>query len=243
MNILIDADILVFRMCHAHEKEIDWGDGIISKDINEPLAKKRLAGLVEKYRRVCACDSVQMCFTSKNNFRFDVYPDYKANRPSKSMELFPILLDYCEERYHCVRMPKLEADDVMGIIATREPGEHIIASIDKDLNQIPGMHYNWNKNKRYEVNKLKADRLFYQQIMQGDPTDNYYGIKGVGPVRAKKLLDETPKHYRWRAILDLYLEKGMTEEDALTTARIARICRVEDYDFESEEPILWNPPK
>jgi hypothetical protein len=34
-------------------------------------------------------------------------------------------------------MPTLEADDAMGIYATKEPG-HIICSPDKDMRQIPG---------------------------------------------------------------------------------------------------------
>jgi DNA polymerase-1 len=138
-------------------------------------------------------------------------------------------------------MDFLEADDVMGVMATKEPDDHVIATIDKDLDQIPGRHFNWNKNKKYTVNSLKADRLFYTQIMAGDPTDNYYGIKGVGPVAAKKLLDETPKHRRWEEILKLFISKGYTEEYALQMARVARICRAEDYNFETEEPILWTP--
>lgn len=241
MNLLVDADILIFRLCWSHEKTIDWGDGITSVDMNPGLAKRRFASMVERYRNICHCDSVMMCLTSKNNFRFDVYPEYKANREYEKKELFPIMLEWLEERYHCVRMPRIEADDVMGILTTKEPGQHVIASIDKDLDQIPGKHFNWNKNKKYEVNSLKADRLFYQQIMMGDPTDNYYGIKGVGPVKAKKLLDDTPKHYRWQAIVGLFEDNGMTEEDALQMARVARILRVEDYNFETKEPILWTP--
>jgi DNA polymerase-1 len=228
-------------MCYVHESKIDWGDGVESTVVDMKTAKSRFAGLVKKYAATCDCDSVTMCFTSRKNFRYNVYPEYKANRVYERKELFPKLLEWIEGRYHFVRMDFLEADDVMGVLATKEPGQHVIATIDKDLDQIPGNHYNWLHNRKYKQNKLKADRLFYQQIMCGDPTDNYFGIKGVGPVRAKKLLDETPKHYRWKAILELFESKGYDEKYALQMARVARICRVEDFDFEINEPILWTP--
>jgi DNA polymerase-1 len=241
MNLLVDADILVFRMCHAHEKSIDWGDGVQSVQMEPHIAKSRLANMIRKYARVNECESVTMCFTSRKNFRYNVYPEYKANRVFERKQLFPILLEWMEGRYNCLRMDYLEADDVMGVMATKEPGQHVVATIDKDLDQIPGLHYNWNHDKKYEINRTKADRLFYTQIMAGDPTDNYYGIKGVGPKTAHKLLDATPKRERWNAILKLFKKKGYTEEYALQMARVARICRAEDYNFNTGEPILWTP--
>lgn len=241
MNLLVDADILVFRMCFAHEKKIDWGDGVESVMMEPHVAKGRLKNMIAKYAAINDCDSVTLCFTSRKNFRYNVYPDYKANRVFDRTQLFPILIEWMESRYYCLRMDMLEADDVMGVMATKEPGEHVIATIDKDLLQIPGQHYNWMHDRKETINTLKADRLFYTQVMAGDPTDNYFGIKGIGPVKAKKLLDATPKHERWSAILNLFIEKGYTEEYALQMARVARICRAEDYNFDTKEPILWTP--
>jgi DNA polymerase-1 len=241
MNLLVDADILVFRLCWAHEKKIDWGDGIESVQVDEYVAKGRFKKMVKQYAETCGCDSVTMCFTARKNFRYNVYPEYKANRVFERKQLFPILTKWIEGRYHCLRMDFLEADDVMGIMATKEPDKHVIATIDKDLLQIPGRHYNWMHNKKTTQNVLKADRLFYTQIMAGDPTDNYFGIKGVGPAKARKVLDSCQKHERWNAILKLFKSKGYTEEYALQMARVARICRAEDYDFDKKEPILWSP--
>jgi len=241
MNLLVDADILVFRMCFAHEKKIDWGDGVVSVQSEPHIAKSRLANMIKKYAATNECESVTMCFTSRKNFRYNVYPEYKANRVFERTEMFPILLKWMEGRYNCLRMDFLEADDVMGVMATKEPGKHVIATIDKDLLQIPGKHYNWMHDSKLTQNVHKADRLFYTQIMAGDPTDNYFGIKGVGPVKAKAVLDATPKHERWPTILKLFKSKGYDEEYALQMARVARICRVEDYNFETKEPILWTP--
>ena len=38
-----------------------------------------------------------------------------------------------------------------------------------------------------------------------------------------------------------YEKAGKTEEDALQMARVARICRFEDYDFKNNMVILWGP--
>jgi hypothetical protein len=40
---------------------------------------------------------------------------------------------------------EIEADDVLGIMSTMEPGKWVICTIDKDLKQIEGWQYNWNK--------------------------------------------------------------------------------------------------
>ena len=39
----------------------------------------------------------------------------------------------------------------------------------------------------------------------------------------------------------MFEDKGYTEEDALTNARLARILTVEDYDFNKKQPKLWSP--
>ena len=157
-------------------------------------------------------------------------------------------------RYECVRMDYLEADDVMGIISTREPGKHIIASIDKDLNQIPGKHFNWYKdtNKVYDVSDYDGTRLFYKQILTGDTVDNYKGVPGIGPKKADKLLDaaeeEGPDETMddltmvwWNAVMEAYMNKCIHYDYMMQMARVARICRAEDYNNETGEPILWSP--
>ena len=68
---------------------------------------------------------------------------------------------------------------------------------------------------------------------------------GVGPVKAEECLAEA-KIYGgpyWSAVVATYENKGLTEEDALVQARVARICRADDYDFKNKEVRLWNPRK
>jgi DNA polymerase-1 len=72
----------------------------------------------------------------------------------------------------------------------------------------------------------------------------------VGKVKAEKLLTVTNipdmplaelREMRWAAVVAAYEKAGLTEQDALTQARLARILRYSDWDNEKKEPILWTP--
>ncbi|NBS69172.1 hypothetical protein EBT31_09700 [bacterium] len=45
----------------------------------------------------------------------------------------------------------------------------------------------------------------------------------------------------WETVVQTFEERGMTEEDALLNARLARILQYTDYNFDTDEPILWTP--
>ena len=61
---------------------------------------------------------------------------------------------------------------------------------DKDLDQIPGRHYNWTTGEAYQVSAREGLTFFFQQILSGDSTDNIPGLTGTGPVKAKKMLEK-----------------------------------------------------
>jgi DNA polymerase-1 len=75
--------------------------------------------------------------------------------------------------------------------------------------------------------------------MAGDNTDGYAGVPGIGVKRAIALFEE--KGYSWKTVVEAFKEKGLSEDIALTNARLAKILTNEDYDDEKMEPILWNP--
>lgn len=117
----------------------------------------------------------------------------------------------------------------------------------------------------YRVSKGDADRFHLFQTLTGDTTDGYSGCPGVGPKTAETLLSEgkvlTPHEHTlksgprkgeketrwepgasgtpWQVVVSAYASAGLSESVALTTARVARILRATDYDFEKKEPILW----
>ena len=88
------------------------------------------------------------------------------------------------------------------------------------------------------ITKKQANYNFYYQILVGDATDNYKGAPTYGEVKTKKTLDR--KKNLWSIVKECYKKQGLTEEDALVQARLARILRNTDYDFKKKQPILWS---
>ena len=85
----------------------------------------------------------------------------------------------------------LEGDDLIGIHATKpHKGERVVYSADKDLKTVPGLHWCPEDGEVIEVSKYDADTKFFEQVLTGDPTDNYAGCPGVGIKGATEFLDE-----------------------------------------------------
>ena len=105
------------------------------------------------------------------------------------------------------------------------------------MRQIPGKLYDFKET--VEITPDEGARWHLIQTMAGDNTDGYSGVPGIGVKKADKIFNE--KGYTWKAVVETFLEKEMTEEDALVNARLARILTTNDYDHDKREPILWNP--
>jgi DNA polymerase-1 len=243
IKLLIDADVLCYKVANAVEREHRWDNGIWSYTADEMEAFDTADALLCDWAEELDADEddVILCFSSPTNFRKTLYPDYKANRKGTRKPLvFSILRDYLAANYESREKPDLEADDVMGILATKISGDTIIVTIDKDLKQIPGKLWNPDKpDELLEITQHTADWHFYMQTLMGDRVDNYPGCPGMGEVRAARLLELEDEP--WAAIVAAYEKAKLTEEDAITQARLARILRAEDYDFEKQEVILWTP--
>lgn len=142
----------------------------------------------------------------------------------------------------------LEADDVIGILATSKTiikGDKVVWSLDKDFKTIPCKFHRakpHGKDESHLITQEAADWWFMYQTLIGDKVDGYEGCKGIGDKTARKLLGnigEKPIKELWKIVLDTYLTHGYTEEDALRSARMARILRAEDYDFKTKQVRLW----
>lgn len=190
-----------------------------------------------------------VALTDSANWRRDIYPAYKSNRKDKEK---PVLLtaikDYLSANHPTMQRPTLEADDILGILATstriiKDPGEKIIVSVDKDMKGVPGLFYDIGPGEVYEIPEDEADRWHMVQTLTGDATDGYPGVPGVGPVKAGRILENGASVGEWWPLVVAAYEKaGLTEADALVQARIARICRASDYDFKAKKVKLWEAP-
>ena len=241
MDLLLDADILACQFAYAYEASRGWdANGSLDMD-DASWAISGFDSAVERILSETGTENVLLCFTSRGNFRYSVLPTYKFNRRGKPKPvLLDALIEHAWEVWECKAMDCLEADDVMGIMATRSPGCYVIATIDKDLKQIPGIQYNWKEERVKDVKSSEADYWFYFQVLTGDSTDGYAGCPGIGVCRARTVLKGVTED-PWARVVAAFESRGLTEEDALVQARVARILRADDYDFQERQPILWSP--
>lgn len=245
-RLLIDADIAIYKATTANEVPINWEGDLWTLHCDLAKVKCDIDDFVENIKEQAKADEVTMCISHQNNFRKLLNPEYKANRKATRKPMcFVPAKEYVMKNYHYEIQPWLEADDVIGILATYDNGEErIVVSEDKDLLTIPGMHWDIKNQTLWEQDKDTADYLFYKQALTGDSVDNYQGCPGIGPKKAEKILNECedfgfePKHV-WKAIVTAYENAGLNEDDALLQARMARILRHGEYVM--SEPIYWSP--
>ena len=237
MKLLIDADFIVYKACAAAESEVDFGNDVILVTSNFSDAynatKRELTKLENKFGTF---SSMILFFSDSENFRKKILPEYKGHRNRKRPCGYKRVIEALKKEYKVIIKPTLEADDTMGIYATKYPG-NMIVSPDKDMKQIPGKLYNFEET--FTITPEEGAKWHLIQSMAGDQTDGYKGLEGVGVKRAEALFKE--KGYSWKTVVDAFKEKGYTQLTALVNARLARILTSDDYDFTKKEPILWSP--
>jgi 5'-3' exonuclease len=157
---------------------------------------------------------------------------YKGNRTAPKPAHLSVLRTHLVEEWGAVVIDCQEADDAIAIEATKLQDNYIIASVDKDLDQIAGWHYNFVKKIGYNITPEEGMFRFYKQILTGDASDNIIGINGIGPVKADKLLAEAEDENEMYSIC---LEQYDGNEDrVIENARLLWLRR-----YENE---LWQPP-
>ena len=221
---LIDADSLVYAI------------GFSSQDIEEPLAKWRMDETVSTILTDLGTKTYTGWLTGKKNFRNDiaVTVPYKGQRVAPKPEHYAALRDHLVKKWKFEITEGIEADDAVAIATYAVPeDETIMVHIDKDLNQLRGWHYNYRKKEKYHIEELEGLRNFYTQILTGDRIDNIIGIKGIGPVKAKRILEKcTTENEMYLACLEAY---DRNEERVLENGQLLWLQR--------EVNQLWTPPK
>lgn len=223
MHILLDADSVYFKICVMTKKKHEIRKSIDRK-LNDII---RNAGLM--------AEDVQLMVAVKgpNNFRFSVYDEYKGVRPPLEDDMKEALNyanDYLIEKHGAVRATGAEADDLVCVWAHEcwSAGlTYIVAHIDKDLNMIPGPHYNFDKQDIYYVEPDEGFRYFMHQCLTGDRADHIPGIKGIGPKKADKLLDGVQPKNMWKVVKQAWAEAGYSKIELIRSMRMLwmSICR------------------
>jgi len=157
---------------------------------------------------------------------------YKGNRNQPKPKHLTDLRDYLVEKYDAKVSMGEEADDLIGIEATKIGPFCVIASVDKDMLQIPAYHFNFNRNEWTVVDAVSGIRFFYKQILTGDAADNIKGLYRVGPKKADKILgDAATEDDLWECVVKAY------DGDIERILENARLLWLRRYEGE-----IWEPP-
>ena len=151
MKLLVDADYVVYKCCAAAETEIDWGDDVIlvTSKFSEAYAavKRELLKIINNF--LWDVPELILFFSDSVNFRKSIQPAYKGHRNRKKPCGYKRVINRLKTEYDVVIMPTLEADDALGIYATKNPG-NVICSPDKDMRQIPGKLFDMSEMMNVE---------------------------------------------------------------------------------------------
>ena len=226
-KVLIDGDIVAYRSAFATQD-------LLPKDAEEKF-EILIDYILEQCLEFPRPDDYVVYLTGKNNFRHQIAKTfvYKGNRKDVQKPLhLGHVRQYAIKKFGAIVSEGEEADDLIAIEATRNGPETVVASIDKDMLQIPCKHFNFGRNEWYDVDKWSGLKFFYKQILTGDTADNIVGLYKVGPVRAEKMLDgANTEEDMWQRCVAAY---SGDRDRAIENARLLWLRR-----YEGE---LWQPP-
>lgn len=256
--LLVDGDVIRYRCAFAAEKTyyLVLNDGMVeyygtSKEAKEmaganwvwsrkevqpvefalQAAKTTMDAIVARF----SPKEVRVYLSGPGNFRELVAKTkpYKGNRLEAKPKHFNAVGEYLVGKWGAESVRGIEADDAIGIGLTSDPEQAISVSVDKDLDQIAGWHYNWVTSELYYVSRRDADFALYTQILAGDVTDNIPGVPGIGEKKARDILEGAKNSTElceraWAA----YKDNGLTRDYFIEQANLVYIWRKENDRYE-----------
>jgi 5'-3' exonuclease len=226
--VLIDADSILYQ--------VTWADNSFAE------CRKLFDGVIHNIVEAVDASEAMVFIKGLANFRLDVDPEYKAHRSGSVDEKMQKRLDalyaYCWETY--TPSDNGEADDYVGIfnkMLWSDGVPCVMAHIDKDLDQLKGLHYNFKKNTYYSVMPEDGYQFTMAQLLAGDSADGVKGIKGLGMTKSYKLLGTNIKTYE-DTVVNTYRKKS-TMEELVKTANLLMIRdNMDDLRPFTEEEVM-----
>ena len=256
--IIFDGNAIMYRAFHALPP--------LTTKSGEPI--NAVYGLISMLINIV--DSLKpthiiFCFDEKERtFRQDLLPTYQSQRPETPSELIPQFQkarDFLKSiNIPIYSKPGFEADDVIGTIATVSTMETVIVTGDRDILQLVNddkdiklfMPIGGLSNGKIFAEKETFERMgvLPNQIpdykaLVGDPSDNYFGIAGIGPKTASillakyKTLDNIYEHTD--DIAEKLREKLINgKESAYLSYKLATIVRDVPIEFDIHDADKWD---
>lgn len=227
-KVLIDGDIIAYRAAFSSDS--------MSSSYAESKAQELIEFVLEK-TTVFPIPLIDyfVYLTGQGNFRHEIaksFP-YKGNRKDKPKPKYlKQIREYLVSEHHAIVSEDEEADDLIAMEAAKNNYNVCVASVDKDMLQIPCWHFNITRGDFTKVSPEKGNKFFYTQILTGDSADNIKGLWKVGPVKASLILDGAVKEDElWGRVVKAY---DGDEERVVENARLLWLRR--------KEGEIWLPP-
>jgi 5'-3' exonuclease len=205
---IIDADSILFAIC-VDKKQDDYQIAHFGAQ-----AERSLNDVIEEFNNYflkILMDSgcIQyVAFLTAGSHRYSFYPEYKANRKKLEKPRFlKELTAYAIETLGFCRVDGYEADDLVNMCKEQLGDNTLLVHTDKDLDQIPGNHFNYKKPEFYDISEDTAQLNLWTQVITGDSIDNIKGIPGKGSAFAAKVFKQD-EPYRNLVLLSYILEFG-----------------------------------
>lgn len=190
---LIDADRYKHLVASTIGKELEMNIPRCNSRRIE-LIEERLSSIFSMYsaKGYIFCFSGKSYDTFRNHIGFE--RKYKGNRTDATpyegkLDDMAYVVTYIQNQYPSLIFSDLEADDLVSMLQCEHTFVH---SNDKDLNQIPGFHFDEDK---YDLVQITEEQAFYNlcyQHIKGDSTDNIVGLFRYGDKKAKDIMDSVP---------------------------------------------------
>lgn len=235
---IVDGDIIAYRTA------------AVTENSDVALALWQASEMMQRILHETNSMDCRCYLSGGSNFRYNLYPDYKANRRDipKPRHLQPIR-EHLVVEWKATVTDGIEADDAMGIDQCANENT-MICTVDKDLLMIPGWHYNFVKQQTRLISPLDGLRNFYTQLIMGDRADNVKGYDGKMRDKVPNFLqhavqaiqDFTTEWDMCTYVRDMYRHADDNDERFLMNARVLWIQRKEDdtWNFPVEGAIECN---
>lgn len=256
ITALIDADIIAFRAAAIADGKDPFEPDEMRKDLNLDDCEQCARAQISDILNACSTDKVLLVWSPDNrkNFRKSVSDTYKQSRkPGAKPRYYWDLVESMRREFPSMTVQGMEGDDLLGILQTGNIyTDSIIVSSDKDMLTIPGRVYNHVKREFREVSVNTANWYWMYQTLMGDSCDGYPGAVGIGRVKANNILptvdDSDPASFMkrlWHEVQLAFITVSGNEKigiyQGIKQARLARILRSSDYDWDKEAIRLWHP--
>ncbi len=256
---LVDASMFIHRSYHAIRS-------LTTRDGRPTNAVYGFVATINKLLREKKPKYIALAFDAKGpNFRHELYPEYKANRPPMPEDLVaqqePIRRIVEAMGLKSLETTGLEADDLIASLAARfesQGFEVVIVSADKDFYQLlsdrvtmydpnPKRERTMTPAEVEEKVGIPADRFLDAQGLMGDSTDNIPGVPGVGEKTAAKLIAQFGDMENLFANLDQVKQQKLREklrdhqEAAFLSRDLARLKTDADLTLTADDLTVPEP--